>query len=524
MDSALFQIVSSAQSSFASDRDLRAICTELLRSLLELTGAGYGLVARVDGATLALQASVRLRPGAAPEITRRAPAMDLSTGGLLTNVVLKGAPRVARGPVADLPPGAPRIANAVAMPFPTSARPVGLMFLANRRGGWGASDLEQLSPALDTCASLFSADDTQRRLAEREQVHRAVLDAVPDAVLTLDWSGRVVTANPAAHTILGLPELIGRPITDVVDSGTRAIAAALGRVDHQGTPPHEAIITSVVRDGRTTPLELRMRASGADVPLVAVVRDLSERDRLLREQQRVRSESDRVKSEFISIVSHELKTPLTAIQGSLGLLHGGAVDGPLQPAQQELVALALGNAARLVGLIDNVLDLERLTRHGLELRFERVSAAEVVGLAVETVRASLRTGRIDLRVELEPGLEVWADRRRLVQVITNLLSNAAKFSEAGEIVTVVGRVTPDGPLLGVRDTGAGVPPTQVARLFEPFAQADSSDTRSAGGVGLGLAICRSIIEQHGGRIGYEPTPEGGSFFSCVLPPAAPSGP
>jgi len=524
MDSELFRIVASAQSSYVSDHDLPAIATELLRSLLELTEAGYGFVARIDSADpthVHLLSSVRLRPGRAPEVARGHEAMALSEGGVLARAIESRAPRVTEagrdsGPVRGLPSGAPHIANAVVLPFPSAAKPVGLMLLANRRGSWSAADLAQLGPAIDTCASLFSADATQKKLHEREQLHRAVVDAVPDGVLTLDGAGAVVSANPAARELLGRPDLVGHGLVDLLGPGGDVVAAALAKVDSDGEVPAGSLVVSMRRGTEALPIEVRLRSAGTDGTLIAVLRDLTEHDRLLRERARVRTESDRMKSEFVSIVSHELRTPLTAIRGSLGLLDGGAV-GALEPPQRDLLGLALANTERLVQLVNDILDLDRLTRAGAQLRPVQMPAIEPVSMAVDSVSTLLESTGTELKLDLAPGLLVHADKDRLVQVLVSLIGNAVKFGGAESTVTIVGRSADGGALLGVRDQGPGLPGDGRQLLFEPFAQGDSSDSRPKGGIGLGLAICRSIIEQHGGWIDVAAQPDRGSFFHFLLP-------
>jgi signal transduction histidine kinase len=236
------------------------------------------------------------------------------------------------------------------------------------------------------------------------------------------------------------------------------------------------------------------------------VRDISERKQV-----------ERLKDEFVSTVNHELRTPLTSIAGSLGLLGGGAA-GQLPPAAHRLIAIAHANCQRLIRLINDMLDVEKIQSG--KLRFDMVAQnlPEVVRRSVEAVGGyALGLGvQVEVFVEADD-IAVSADCDRLVQVATNLLSNALKFSARGGSVHIsVSRV---GPLarVSVRDTGPGIPAEFRARIFTKFAQADSSDTRQKGGTGLGLVIAKEIVEHHGGCLWFESEVGKGACFFVDLP-------
>lgn len=230
-----------------------------------------------------------------------------------------------------------------------------------------------------------------------------------------------------------------------------------------------------------------------------------------------RREVERLKQEFVSTVSHELRTPLTSIRGSLTLLASGAV-GELPPDARDMVAIAERNTVRLITLINDILDLERLECGRVEIRQQRVEANAVVTRAVESVAAvAARHGiRIDVSIA---EVAVWADPNRIVQVLVNFLANAIKFSPGASVVTV--SVVPEESRVGffVQDHGRGIPESHRAAIFERFHQVEGSDARRKGGTGLGLAICRAIIEQHGGSIGVESDPGSGSTFWFRIPSA-----
>jgi signal transduction histidine kinase len=236
----------------------------------------------------------------------------------------------------------------------------------------------------------------------------------------------------------------------------------------------------------------------------------------LRLDIRRRGEVERIKDELMSVVSHELRTPLTSIRGSLGLLASGKL-GPLSPQGERMVRIATQNADRLVRLIGDMLDLERLESGMLELERAWTDAADVVRRAADTLRPAATEAGVGVETAIPAGLRVRVDADRVEQVILNLLSNAVKFSPAGSWVRVTAERRGAEVLFAVVDRGRGIPAAQLERVFERFHQVDSSDARQKGGTGLGLAICRSIVQQHGGRIWAASEPGVGSTFFFTLP-------
>lgn len=256
--------------------------------------------------------------------------------------------------------------------------------------------------------------------------------------------------------------------------------------------------------------------------LVSVRQYLAQRE-LLRTQAQLR-ESERVKDEFLSIASHELRTPLTAICGSLGLLEAGVL-GELPEDAANMVAIASVNTDRLVRLVGDVLDMERMAAGRLELAPVGVEARELVEQSLTVVQANADSAGVELRCEVPPRergsrpITVWADPDRVVQVLVNLLGNAIKFSSRGDRVTVTVSHDEDGALFSVRDTGRGIPADRLESVFDRFRQVDASDAREKGGTGLGLPIARAIVEQHGGRMWVRSSEGEGSTFCFTLPVA-----
>lgn len=226
---------------------------------------------------------------------------------------------------------------------------------------------------------------------------------------------------------------------------------------------------------------------------------------------------DRMKSEFVSTVSHELRTPLTSIRGSLGLISGG-VAGELPTAVKTLVDIARNNCERLIRLINDILDIEKIESGKMRLDLQVVDLRPLLAQVLAANEGFGAAQNVSLRLDFPAGgLRVQVDSDRLAQVVTNLLSNAVKFSPLGGVVEVLVKRAGLGVRVEVRDHGPGVPEEFRTRIFQKFSQADSSDTRQKGGTGLGLNISRAIVERLGGSVGFDSKAGMGSTFFFELP-------
>ena len=253
--------------------------------------------------------------------------------------------------------------------------------------------------------------------------------------------------------------------------------------------------------------EVVIGADGTPLRMLGTGQDITERREL-----------ERTKDEFTSIVSHELRTPLTSIRGSLGLLESGAL-GTLPEKGQRMVEIAVDNTDRLVRLINDILDIERIDSGKIHMRKQETDAEELVGRSVEGLAQFALDAEVKLVADARP-VPVHADPDRVIQALTNLISNAVKFSPAGSAVRVSAVRQEDEVIFEVADEGRGIPEEHLDSIFERFQQVDASDSREKGGTGLGLAICRTIVENHGGRIWVESVPGEGSTFAFSLPALA----
>ncbi|MBX9692877.1 MAG: PAS domain-containing sensor histidine kinase, partial [Cyanobacteria bacterium] len=264
-----------------------------------------------------------------------------------------------------------------------------------------------------------------------------------------------------------------------------------------------------------------LRKNGEDFPVELSMSELKthEGERYMANILDVseRREVERLKKEFVSTVSHELRTPLTSIRGSLTLLSVGAI-GKLPEQAQKVVAIAERNTIRLIGLINDILDIEKLEAGKLDMVFDNTSISDILERSEQSVSSFASNNGVKLEILPSDAL-VFADGDRIVQVLVNLLSNAIKFSENGQTVTVVVENAAGFVQVKVIDRGRGIPEKFKKLLFQRFQQVEASDAKKKGGTGLGLAICKGIIEQHGGQIGVESQEGKGSTFWFRVPPA-----
>jgi len=354
----------------------------------------------------------------------------------------------------------------------------------------------------------------ERGLRASEAKLRSLIDNMLSGLITVDAGGVIESVNPAAERIFGYAsgELAGKHLGILLPRSTardlrgyleRVVKESLGRVMEWPARRKNG-------DLFTLGLSIFQFGPAAGKLYAGIMRDLSDR-----------REVERLKNEFVSSVSHELRTPLTSIHGSLGLLAAGAM-GELPAEAHELIAIAARNCLRLIGLINDLLDLDKMANGEMEMAKAPVLLAAVLRRSFESVQGFAAASGITIEMTAGESAQVLGDHDRLVQVAVNLLSNAIKFSPRGGTVQVWTEETPGGVEVKVRDRGRGIPHELQEAVFERFKQVQSSDARDQGGTGLGLAICKAIVEGHQGAIGVESAAGAGSTFWFRLPalPAA----
>ncbi|HSP73457.1 MAG TPA: ATP-binding protein [Gaiellaceae bacterium] len=383
--------------------------------------------------------------------------------------------------------------------------------LATRVPPGGAGEVGHLAESFNTMAD--SLQRSQDELQQLVTVNRTVLDSTVDGICLTDLEGNILLVNrPLIEFVLdlNLPEdgTVPERLLSVADRFTDpdAYRAAITRIAAGPEGPtfdeFEFADTHRCFQGFTAPVR---DAEGALVGRVWTLREVT------RER-----EADRAKDEFVATVSHELRTPLTSIVGFLEMLLDEDV-GPLTDDQRQYLEIVQRSSQRLMRQVGDLLFMARLDEAGLTLAREPVSLDEVAEECVEAHAALARNRSIELELDAGGVPSVSGDRERLVQVTTNLLSNALKFTPQGGRVEVRTFVEDGSAVLEVEDTGIGIPEDERDRLFQRFFRSSSATRQAVQGTGLGLAISKAIVEAHGGSIAAEPAAEKGTRFRVELP-------
>ncbi len=351
---------------------------------------------------------------------------------------------------------------------------------------------------------------TEEELRQSEAKFRSLSESSPVGIFMTDIQGQSSYTNPRYQAICGctFDEALGDGWVQFIHPEEREdFAAGWSKAVSYGQE-FRSEIRYVHKDGTIRFGRVRSAPifSVADelIGYVGTVEDVTDSRAV-----------ETMKKEFISIVSHELRTPLTSIRGSLGLLAAGVFKNKPDAAQQ-MLDIATRDTERLVRLVNDILDLERLESQKVNLVKQWCDAATLLEQSVKTVQALAAEGNITLSVE-SASIQIWADGDRIIQTLVNLVSNAIKFSPPESTVTLSVQDQADRVLFQVKDQGRGIPADKLDTIFGRFQQVDASDSRQKGGTGLGLAICKSIVQQHGGKIWVESVVGEGSSFYFTLP-------
>ncbi|WP_435008181.1 response regulator [Tundrisphaera lichenicola] len=386
--------------------------------------------------------------------------------------------------------------------------------------------LDRLAPAvlraLDESRERADRRRAEAALRESERMHRLTLDSVRDyAILTMDIRGRITGANAGARAVLGYfeEELIGRPIGQIYiaeDVRNGVPDRELERAGARGGDDQER--WHLRKDGsrfwgsgHITPL---LDESGQLRGFTKVVRDMTERKRA----DEALREADRRKDEFLAMLAHEIRNPLSAIQNASQLARVPGISAEKIEWAREVIS---NQVRHLAHLVDDLLDVSRINRGKIRLRVDQVDLVEVARRAVETARPTIEDRGHELSTTLGPEpLIIEGDPTRLEQVLINLLSNAAKYTEPGGRIALTAAREGEMIRIDVQDNGIGIGSEMLPHVFELFAQFDRSLDRTQGGLGVGLTIAQRLVELHGGTIQADSPGLGmGSTFSVRLPAA-----
>ncbi len=540
----LLEGLTRAQAAYIGQGESRRVFDDMLVSLVDVTGSQFGFIGEVqrtgDGTpfllTYAMTDLARTTEERALFEKHQRGGLEFHDMNTLFGLVIQAAGPVnmpeelehaAGGPaprlsLGGLPPGHPVPFTFIGLPvIGSQGGPVGVIGLADRAGGYPVDLVQSLQPLVAGCGTLIEAQKALRRQREAEQAlrdseerFRLLVDGARDyALLMLDPFGRVTNWNAGAEQITGYSasesvdihfsrfyaaEAVEAGIPDAElraaeDQGRCEVEG--WRVSKDGTRFWASMVLTALRDG-----------TGVLRGYAQLTRDITQRKQL-----------ERMKNEFVSVVSHELRTPLTAIRGAMSLLQGGVM-GPLPASALELVEIARSNCERLVRLINDILDIEKIEAGMMDLRLVRLEPERLVARTLDSLRAMAREAGVEVGYELVLADDWRGDEDRVIQVLTNLVSNAVKFSPpGGHVIVQIAPGERSHVRVSVRDQGQGIPADKMRLLFGKFQQLDGSDSRKKGGTGLGLAISKAIVEHHGGAIGVESTPGIGSTFWFELP-------
>ncbi|KAM3096699.1 response regulator [Phormidesmis sp. 146-12] len=364
---------------------------------------------------------------------------------------------------------------------------------------------------------LQSELDDRQRIQAALQISQArlagILDIADDAIIAIDAQQQITLFNQGAEKMFGYSanEIMGEPLDRLLP--IRFAEIHRRHVQDFARSPEEARrmgdrreIYGRRKNGSDFPAEAsisKLMLAGETV-FTVILRDITDRKQI-----------ERMKDEFVSIVSHELRTPLTSIHGSLGMLASGLLKAD-SDAGKRLLQIAVDSTDRLVRLINDILDIERIESGTVKMNRQSCNLADLIHEAVDVIQPIALKANVTLKASTL-NVEIWVDRDRIVQTLTNLFSNAIKFSPPHSTVWLTMTLNQGAVLLQVKDQGRGIPIDKLGCIFERFQQVDSSDSRNCEGTGLGLAICRSIVQQHGGEIWVESVLGEGSRFSFTLP-------
>jgi PAS domain S-box-containing protein len=522
----------------SSTLDLETVLATIVSRAVQLSGSYGGIVYEFDQATQSFHARATHR--IAPEYLEalRAAPIRLGTGAV-------GRAGVVRAPVevADVESEAQLVAPQVrsfltrqgmrsllAVPLVREDRLLGgLVILRRERGGFSPEVVATLQTfAAQSVLAIHNAG-LFREIHRQKQYSDALVQTSPVAIATMDLGGTVVGWNPGAERLFGYSETeaMGRSLEDLVASPEiREEVSASFRQMLQGERIR-TITRRARKDGTLVDVEIStvpVVVDGAQVGFIATYHDITE----LLQARREAEAANEAKSAFLATMSHEIRTPMNAVIGMSGLL----LNTGLTDEQREYAEIVRQSGDTLLTVINDILDFSKIEAGRLELESQPLDLRECVEGALDLVAARAAEKGLDLAYLLGDGTPaaIVGDVTRLRQILLNLLSNAVKFTERGEVVLAVSAHRLDGATgsheltFSVRDTGIGIPPDRVGRLFQSFSQVDASTTRRYGGTGLGLAISQRLTELMGGRISVSSEVGVGSEFRFTIRAAAAQAP
>jgi len=428
--------------------------------------------------------------GAARSVVAAAAALLILIAALIAESMVAGI----AGPIRSIAAGAERVASG------ENEAPL--------RSGSEAEEVRRLEAGVDGMRR--SLLEQIRRLREEKLVHATIFSGMREGLLAVDSARRVILANASLRRDLNLGELIveGRPLTEVIRDP--AVGEAFLRAIEERTETRVRIETRFPVERSFELLAAPLDSlEGAPIGAIGLFLDVTRLHAL-----------ERMRREFIADVSHELRTPLASLKAAVENLLGPA--GNNRPDREQFLAIVRRNAERMQALIDDLTDLSLIETEAITLEPTPVDLRESVADAVVALSGRAQSRGVRMVSEIPAGTRVSADRRRLDQILVNVLDNAVKFNHEGGSVRVSARREGDRVVVTVEDTGDGIPPGDLERIFQRFYRRDRSRSREAGGTGLGLSIVKHLMRLHSGSVYAENRKEGGARFVLGFQGAEPA--
>ncbi len=492
--------------------DLNSVLRRILNAAAELLSSNVGLIIlRQDDGSFAPRASYGI---AAPQLAIFAPLWaDAPERDVNGNWIV---PQLDRKVAAITRTSEFGLRYTVALPMIVGDQLVGLIYIFRAYSGmYSANDRQVLQSFADQAAIAVHNAQLYHQVSREKQRLDAIIDATADGVLILDAALRITVFNRALSRLLNIDadEVIGLAHDDVIAIEAKRAGLTLAEAIAGGWPLRDSAAIYVEGDLRKT--------DGSHVPVGITYAALFDREERIvnvianvRDMTRLR-EADDIKNTFISVISHELKTPVALIKGYAGTLRREDARWD-QKTVRDSAAIIEEEADRLTHLIDNLLDASRLQAGALKLNISDVALDQLARHIVE--KFSVEAEQHPITLDFPPDFPtVPADAVRVEQVLSNLINNAIKYSPAGTAITLGGQVTPREVIITVADRGIGIPLEEQSHIFERFYRVDDALTRRTQGSGLGLYLAKAVIEAHRGRIWVKSLPGQGSTFAFALP-------
>jgi two-component system sensor kinase FixL len=528
-------VIASAQEKFISLETRHAAFNDLLNDVLELTGCEYGFIGEVH---LDQDNCPYLKTHAITNIAwneetenfyeKNAPnGLEFrNTHTLFGAVLTSNSPVIANSPSTDsrasgTPTGHPSLNAFLGIPIHYNGELIAMIGLANKPSGFTEKDILFLKPITSTIGHLVHATRTREQkqaaenaLQEESEHTQHILQNLADGVVTVNQQGNITYINLAALKTFGYdaPDVIGKNMVTLFLSKPGAQRDG-GSIRQFITRDKKAIVNyreldGYRKNGDVFPLELILAEIQRkdEILFIGIIRDITEKKRL-----------DKLKSEFVSTVSHELRTPLTSISASLSTVESGLL-GEMPKLASDMIRIASKNARRLSLLINDLLDFEKLSAGKMALDFQALPVADLLHQSIIDNQPFADSYQIQLHFNNALSDEmIRTDALRFQQIMSNLISNAVKYSPSGGTVDISALSSDNNVIINVSDKGAGIPEQFKTRIFQSFSQADSSDTKLKGGTGMGLAISKKLAESMKADIGFRTSSDEGTTFYIVFP-------